>query len=71
MQLKDLAESQNAASSVGDILVEVAENGSDNSNSDYNEEEAPTFTKAPPLLETTPASQEPRTWHEQQLTRTK
>lgn len=51
MQLKDLAESQNAASSIGDIRVEVAENGTDNSSSDYEEEEAPKQTKRSSLLE--------------------
>jgi hypothetical protein len=57
MQLKDLAESQNAASSIGDIRVEVAQNGTDNSNSDYDEEETPkqTLIKISPLLDSTTA----------------
>ena len=67
MQLKDLAESQNAASSIGDIRVEVAQNGTDNSNSDYDEEETPkqTLIKISPLLDSTTAQQNPLTRSEQ------
>ena len=74
MQLKDLAESQNAASSIGEIRVEVAENGTDNSNSDYDEEEVPkqTFTKISSLFDSTTAKQDPLTRSEQVvLTKTK